>query len=130
MTAPEKEREVLRKQFEEAYLKCRTDPMEGLSFTEEDMMAAINKSLRLFKVDKEAAPGQEIAAPTAKDATTTSVEVKDRKESEYEEEEEEEYDSVGMFMVGGTVCISLSFLICKYLCPLIKKKNYLYLHII
>ncbi|KAJ6312283.1 hypothetical protein OIU77_013925 [Salix suchowensis] len=40
--AQTKERQNLKQLFEEAYERCRTAPMEGVSFTLEDFHAAIN----------------------------------------------------------------------------------------
>lgn len=124
MTEEEKARAVLFKKFEDAYIRCRTDPMEGLSFTEEEMIAAVTKSLDRFKTPKETRPGQERRGPSRK--------VKKKYlyyEEDEEEEGDEEYDNGGVWSVGARVCSSLSFLICKYPCPLIKRK-YLYFNII
>lgn len=41
--AQTKERIKLKEMFEEAYERCRTDPMEGLSFTVEDFHSALDK---------------------------------------------------------------------------------------
>jgi len=41
--AQNKERVKLKKLFEEAYERCRTAPMEGVSFTLEDFTAALEK---------------------------------------------------------------------------------------
>lgn len=41
--AQNKERTKLKKLFEEAYERCRTAPMEGVSFTLEDFTAALEK---------------------------------------------------------------------------------------
>jgi len=41
--AQNKERVKLKKLFEEAYERCRTAPMEGVSFTLEDFTAALDK---------------------------------------------------------------------------------------
>ncbi|KAL6990155.1 ribosomal 40S subunit protein S1B [Sarracenia purpurea var. burkii] len=41
--AQTKEREELKQMFEEAYERCRTSPMEGVSFTLEDFHAALEK---------------------------------------------------------------------------------------
>jgi hypothetical protein len=111
MTPVEREREQMRRQFEDSYYRCRRDPMEGLSFTEEDMMAAIERSLNVFRPTYEL-PSQE--------AATQVAEVSTSERKEYDEDGEEVVrdavdDGVGMFNVGDTVCSSLSFLICRYL---------------
>jgi hypothetical protein len=119
MTPVEREREQIRRQFEDAYYRCRRDPMEGLSFTEEDMMAAIQRSLNVFRATDEL-PSQEAATQVAEVATP------ERKE--YDEDGEEVVgnvvdDAVGVFNVGETVCSSLSFLVCTYLYGGVEKKN-------
>ncbi|KAJ1699220.1 hypothetical protein LUZ63_007732 [Rhynchospora breviuscula] len=90
MTSVQRERQRWRQKFEDSFNNCRSDPMEGLSFTEEEMMAAIEKSLSIFK-----APVEELAAPATEGAATAEVE--ERKRSEEDDE------AVGMFMVGDTV---------------------------
>ncbi|KAF3322645.1 30S ribosomal protein S1, chloroplast precursor [Carex littledalei] len=103
MTEPEKQREVLRKQFEDAYIRCRRDPMAGLSFTEEDMIAAVTKSLDRFKTPKEVRPGQEIAARTAPRRGKKKMKYFVYEEDGEEEEGDEEYDNGGVFSVGSRV---------------------------
>lgn len=105
MTAVEREREYMRRQFEDAYYRCRRDPMEGLSFTEEDMRAAIERSLNIFRASDELA-AQEGTAQVADVAAPG--EVKERVESDDEEEGVVE-EEVGVFKVGDTVSSSLSF---------------------
>lgn len=110
MTPVERGRDQLRKQFEDAYYRCRRDPMEGLSFTEEDMVAAIERSLNIFRATDD--PASQAAAPAAVKEST-----------EYEEEEEGTVEEeIGVLKVGDTVCSSLSFLICKYLYQLVQRK--------
>lgn len=41
--AQTRERQKLKEMFEEAYERCRTAPMEGVSFTLEDFHAALDK---------------------------------------------------------------------------------------
>lgn len=41
--AQTKERQKLKQLFEEAYERCRTAPMEGVSFTLEDFHTALDK---------------------------------------------------------------------------------------
>ncbi|KAH7676362.1 small subunit ribosomal protein S1 protein [Dioscorea alata] len=43
LTSEQKERLKLKEVFEEAYERCRTAPMEGVSFTVEDFTAALDK---------------------------------------------------------------------------------------
>ncbi|OAY73076.1 30S ribosomal protein S1, chloroplastic [Ananas comosus] len=43
LTPAQKERQKLKELFEEAYERCRTAPMEGVSFTVEDFNAALDK---------------------------------------------------------------------------------------
>lgn len=102
MTGVERERDRLRKQFDEAFYRCRDDPTEGVSFNEEEMMAAIQRSMGVFKskresilLDEEPASAEEGAAP----ADVKAIEEPDEEEA--------------MFMVDDVVCSSLLFLICR-----------------
>ncbi|KAJ4764402.1 30S ribosomal protein S1 [Rhynchospora pubera] len=90
MTSVQRERQRWRQKFEDAFNDCRSDPMGGLSFTEEEMMAAIEKSLMIFK-----APVEEVPPPATEGAATAEAE--DRRRSEEDDE------AVGMFTVGDAV---------------------------
>ncbi|KAJ3683019.1 hypothetical protein LUZ60_013246 [Juncus effusus] len=89
MTSAERSRETLRLKFEAAFNDCREDPYKGLSFTEDDMLAAIDESLKRFK------------RPEEKPVVVEPVVETPGKKKKWKREKEEEI--IQLFQVGDTV---------------------------